>query len=99
MRRSFALLLVVVLSTAALPSCRMVGSNTSTSESLRLREEFNSISSPPWATKVEDTRIIKTSGGLIGARYSTDRSFGEITNYYDRQLLAKGYKRLEVKSI
>jgi hypothetical protein len=88
-------LLIVSLTTTVL-NCRV---HSSQNASFQVEHEFNSISPPLWATKVEDARIIKTSGGLVGAHYSTDRSFAEITDYYDKQLVANGYKRLEQKSI
>jgi len=64
-----------------------------------VQNEFNSISPPPWATKVEDVKIIKGDGGLIGAHYSTSRSFSEISDYYDGKLVANGYKLQEKKSV
>ena len=92
------LALLIVSLTTTVQNCRVLRSCMSTSEELKLQKEFNSISSPPWATKVEHTKLIK-GGGLIGAHYSTDRSFSEIRSHYDQQLLANGYKSLEVKSI
>ena len=73
-----ALTLPTVSLAIALLNCRVPHSHSSTSEDLKLQEEFNSISSPSWATKVEDTNLIKQSSGLIGALYSTARSFSDI---------------------
>ena len=65
----------------------------------QVQNEFNSIAPPPWATKVEDVKIIKGDDGLVGAHYSTSRSFSEIRDYYDKTLVANGFNLLEKKSV
>lgn len=66
---------------------------------VEIQREFESISPLPHAQSVQANDIVRSSGGLVGAYYTSSMPFADVRRHYEKQLQDKGYKFREFKSL
>lgn len=66
---------------------------------LEIQREFESIPPLPNAQSVQANDILRSSGGLAGAYYTSSMPFADVRRHYEKQLQDRGYKFREFKSL
>jgi hypothetical protein len=64
-----------------------------------IQREFESIAPLPDAHSVQPNDIVRSSGGLVGAYYTSSMPFADVRGHYEKQLQGRGYKFLEFKPL
>lgn len=65
----------------------------------RVRQEFQSFVPPPDSVLVQNSDISNVYGGLVGADYTSNRTFNDVRQYYEKQLVDRGYTFREFKPL
>ena len=65
----------------------------------QIQREFESIAPLPDAHSVQANDIVRSSGGLVGAYYTSSMPFADVRRHYEKQLQDRGYKFLKFQPL